>query len=406
MRDINVLSCFDGSSCGQLALKKLGIPIGAYYASEIDKYAIQVTQANFPNTIQVGDITKINLYRFNHHIDLMIGGSPCQGFSFAGHQLNFDDPRSKLFFDFIRIRDVLLPKYVLLENVRMSKESQDVISKYMGCEPTKINSALLSAQSRNRLYWFVQYDWDLGKYVPIHIDQPQDKGIKLKDILEDLPFGEIPQYLANNWSGVPRGDRVKSIDDDKANCLTASMYKGQIPTFVKKPNPTMSKEGLLHVGTANLKGHDSIKRVYSEEGKSPTLTTMGGGHREPKISMGRVVNRRLDENGTRKDNQMDLPFTTKVEVRQDDISNCLTTVEKDNVVVNQDEYLWRKLTPLECERLQTMPDNYTNHVSKTQRYKMIGNGWTVDVIAHILGSVDINSEKQWTKMYNETKERV
>jgi DNA-cytosine methyltransferase len=406
MREMNVLSCFDGASCGQLALKKLGIPIGVYYASEIDKYAMQVTQANFPNTIQVGDITKVSLHRFQHHIDLMMGGSPCQGFSFAGHQLNFDDPRSKLFFDFIRIRDELLPKYVLLENVRMSKESQDIISKYMGCEPTKINSSMLSAQSRNRLYWFVTYDWDLGKYVPIPINQPQDKDIKLKDILEDLPFGEIPNYLANHWGGVPRGDKVKSIDDNKANCLTASMYKGQIPTFVKKPNPTMSKEGLLHVGTANLKGHDSIKRVYSEDGKSPTLTTMGGGHREPKISMGRVVNRRLDENGVRKDDQLSLPLTAKVEVREDDISNCLTTVQKDNVVVNRDEYLWRKLTPLECERLQTMPDNYTNHVSKTQRYKMIGNGWTVDVIAHILGSVDINSEKQWTKMYNETEERV
>jgi len=189
------------------------------------------------------------------------------------------------------------------------------------------------------------------------------------------------------------------------------MYKGQIPTFIKKPNPTMSKEGLLHVGTANLKGHDSIKRVYSDEGKSPTLTTMGGGHREPKISMGRVVNRRLDENGVRKDNQMELPFTTKVEVRQDDLSNCLTTVEKDNVVVNQDEYLWRKLTPLECERLQTMPDNYTNHVSKTQRYKMIGNGWTVDVIAHILNSIKVieaydDAYNQWHKMHNETKEQV
>jgi DNA-cytosine methyltransferase len=405
MREMNVFAPFNGCNGGRIALDKLKIPIGAYYASEIDPYAIKVTQANHPDTIQLGDITKVRYTSFNHHIDLMMGGSPCQGFSFAGKQLNFDDPRSKLFFDFICIRDELLPKYVLLENVRMAKESQDIISKYMGCEPTKINSALLSAQSRNRLYWFVQYDWDLGKYVPIQIEQPQDKGIKLKDILEDLPFGEIPQYLANSWGGVPRGDKVKSIDDNKANCLTASMYKGQIPTFVKKPNPTMSKEGLLHVGTANLKGHDSIKRVYSEEGKSPTLTTMGGGHREPKISMGRVVNRRLDEHGVRKDDQLSLPFTTKVEVREDDISNCLTTVQKDNVVVNRDEYLWRKLTPLECERLQTMPDNYTNHVSKTQRYKMIGNGWTVDVIAHILGSVVINSEKQWAKMY-QTKERV
>ena len=405
MRKINVLSCFDGCSGGQLALQKAGIDVGTYYASEIDKYAMQVTQANFPNTIQVGDITKVSLHRFQHHIDLMMGGSPCQGFSFAGHQLNFDDPRSKLFFDFIRIRDELLPKYVLLENVRMAKESQDIISKYMGCEPTKINSADVSPQSRNRLYWFVTYDWDLGKYVPMHIPQPSKKNVVIRDILEDLPFGEIPNYLANSWGGVPRGDKVKSIDDAKANCLTASMYKGQIPTFIKKPNPSASKDGLIRVGTANLKGHDSIKRAYSADGKSPTLTTMQGGHREPKISMGRVVNRRLDENGVRKDNQMDLPFTTKVEVREDDVSNCLTTVEKDNVVVNRDEYLWRKLTPLECERLQTMPDNYTNHVSKTQRYKMIGNGWTIDVIAHILSSGNINSEKQWTKMY-QTEERV
>mgnify|MGYP000733975173 FL=1 len=405
MRKLNVFSAFDGCSGGQLALQKAGIDIDTYYASEIDKYAIEVTQANFPNTIQLGDITKVGFNRFNHHIDLMMGGSPCQGFSFAGKQLNFDDPRSKLFFDFIRIRDELTPKYVFLENVRMARESQDSISKYMGCEPTKIHSADVSPQSRNRLYWFVMYDWDLGKYVPIHIPQPPKKNIVIRDLLQDLPFGEIHEHLANSWGGIPRGDKVKSVDDAKANCLTASMYKGQIPTFIKKPNPSASKDGLIRVGTANLKGHDSIKRVYSADGKSPTLTTMQGGHREPKISMGRVVNRRLDENGVRKDNQMDLPFTPKVEVREDDVSNCLTTVEKDNVVVNRDDYLWRKLTPLECERLQTMPDNYTNHVSKTQRYKMIGNGWTIDVIAHILNSGNINSEKQWTKMY-QTKEMV
>jgi DNA (cytosine-5)-methyltransferase 3A len=385
---MNVFSCFDGASCGQLALTKLGIPITNYYASEIDKYAIQVTQANFPNTIQLGDITIVDTSQLPK-IDLMMGGSPCQGFSFAGKQLNFEDPRSKLFFDFIRLRDKLKPKYVLLENVRMKKESEDIISDYMGCSPIRINSSLLSAQSRNRLYWFSELVDD--KYVPINVSQPQDKGIFIKDILEELPFGDIPNYLANNWGGEPRGNKVKSIDDPKANCLTASMYKGQIPTYIKKiipkENPTVSKDGLIRVGSADLNGHDYLKRVYSRHGKAPTLTANGGGNLEPKVGIARIVNRRLDENGTRKDYQLELPFTKVIELRQDDKSNCLTTLQKDNVVVKEEVYGWRKLTPLECERLQTMPDNYTNHVSNSQRYKMIGNGWTVDVIAHILKGI-------------------
>jgi len=385
---MNVLSCFDGASCGQLALQKLGIPISNYYASEIDKYAIQVTQANFPNTIQLGDITKVDVSQLPK-IDLMMGGSPCQGFSFAGKQLNFEDPRSKLFFDFIRIRDKLKPKYVLLENVRMKKESEDIISDYMGCSPIKINSSLLSAQSRNRLYWFVELVD--GNYVPINVNQPQDKGIFIKDILEELPFGDIPNYLANNWGGEPRGNKVKSVEDPKANCLTASMYKGQIPTYIKKiipkENPTTSKDGLIRVGSADLNGHDYLKRVYSKHGKAPALTANGGGNREPKVGIARIVNRRLDENGTRKDYQLELPFTKVIEMRKDDKCGTLTTLQKDNVVVKEEVYGWRKLTPLECERLQTMPDNYTNHVSNTQRYKMIGNGWTVDVIAHILKGI-------------------
>jgi len=341
---MNVLSCFDGASCGQLALTKLGIPITNYYASEIDKYAIQVTQANFPNTIQLGDITTVDTKQLLQEtqltkIGLMMGGSPCQGFSFSGKRLNFEDPRSKLFFDFIKLRDIVKPKYVLLENVRMNKDSEDIISKYMGGSPIKINSSLLSAQSRNRLYWFAKLVGD--KYVPVLTMQPQDKGIVIKDILEELPFGDIPNYLANSWAGEPRGNKVKSVDDPKANCLTASMYKGQIPTYIKKliptDNPTASKDGLIRVGSADLKGFDCIKRVYSKDGKAPTLTTMQGGHREPKVAVS--------------------------------------------------DYAWRKLTPLECERLQTMPDNYTNHVSNSQRYKMIGNGWTVDVIAHILKGI-------------------
>ena len=374
---MNVLSLFDGMSCGQIALNKAGIKYDAYFASEVDKYAIKVAQANYPNTIQIGDVTKVDHTRLPFGgIDLLMGGSPCQGFSFAGKQLNFDDPRSKLFFEFIRLRDELKPKYVLLENVRMKKESENVITKYMGFSPQAMNSADVSAQNRHRLYWFGYLNESL-EYEQIPISPIKDKGIVIKDILEDLPFEDIPNYLNNTWCGRRRGDLVKSVDDPKAHCLTASMWKGQIPTFVKKP---------VQVGVAdNIKGYDIIKRVYSPNGKSPTLTTMQGGHRQPKVAIGRIVNRRLDENGVRKDNQLELPFTKQLEVSSADKSNCLTTVQKDNVVVHRE--LYRKLTPLECERLQTVPDNYTNHVSKTQRYKMLGNGWTVDMIAHIFKGI-------------------
>jgi DNA-cytosine methyltransferase len=367
-RPLNILSLFDGMSCARIALDRLGLQVNNYYACEIDKYAIQVSTANYPDIQQIGDITAIKADDYPN-IDLLIGGSPCQGFSFAGKQLAFDDPRSKLFFEFVRVLREVKPKYFLLENVRMKQEYQDVISEHLGVKPIKINSAIFSAQSRNRFYW---------TNIPLN-EIPEDRGIVLADILEEVPFGEMPNYLANHWGGEPRADKVKGVTDPKANCLTASMYKGQIPTFVKQLKPN-------HVGTAvDIKGHDSIKRVYSPNGKSPTLTTMGGGHREPKVSMGRVVNRRLDENGVRKDNQMELPFTPKVEVRQDDKSNCLTTVQKDNVVVHdKEQYTYRKLTPLECERLQTVPDNYTNYVSNTQRYKMLGNGFTVEVIAFLL----------------------
>ena len=388
----DVVSLFDGMSCGQIALNRVGIDYRNYYACEIENYPMQVTQKNYPDTIQLGDVTKFTpsvASKWDIECDLLMGGSPCQGFSFAGKQLNFDDPRSKLFFEFIRIRDMLQPKYILLENVRMKKESQDVISKFIGFEPQMINSADVSAQNRHRLYWFGCFNEYIDGYEQIPIPQIEDKGIVISDILENLPFHKIPNYLENEWCGKRRGDMVKSVDDPKANCLTASMWKGQIPTYVKKP---------IQVGNAtNIKGYDIIKRVYSPNGKSPTLTTMQGGHREPKVAIGRLVNRRLDKNGVRKDDQLELPFTRQLEVSDSDKSNCLTTVHKDNVVVQKE--LYRKLTPLECERLQTVPDNYTQFgkyndkkqewdtISNTQRYKMLGNGWTVDVIAHIFKGV-------------------
>ena len=304
---INVFSMFDGMSCGQLALKKAGIKVNTYHASEIDKYAMSITKKNFPSTLQMGDITKLEDWRLKLikdeiGIDLVIGGSPCQGFSFAGNQLNFEDPRSKLFFDFVRVLKILKPKYFLLENVRMKKESQDIISEYMGVEPVAINSNLVSAQNRHRLYW-----------TNIPFDMPEDKETMLADILED---------------GV--------TDREKSHCLDANYFKGGNlkSYFQKHRRQLVFTNRCIQVGEADLKGFDIIKRVYSPEGKAPTLTTMGGGHREPKVIV--------------------------------------------------DELTWRKLSCLECERLQTVPDGYTEGVSNTQRYKMLGNGMTVDVIAHIL----------------------
>ena len=383
---MNVLSCFDGCSGGQLALQKANIKVDNYYASEIDKYAIKVTQANFPNTIQVGDITNYlanPMYlqvRDVPKIDLLMGGSPCQGFSFAGKNLNFTDPRSKLFFEFIRLKNGLNPKYFLLENVKMKKESMDIITKYMGVEPIEINSSLLSAQNRKRLYWTnIPFDADI-----------KDKGLVLKDILEPEENIE-PKYLAGNnliinYRG---GNQLNPTYKSQANTIHDTSKKSPCVCAGTHGYAIGYVERCLQVGAADLKGYDIIKRVYSVEGKSPALTTMQGGHREPKIMRGgSIINRKINpKTGKRDDYNPNIKAKARIEVRADDKSGCLTTVQKDNVVVNGEQRYWRKLTPLECERLQTIPDNYTNHVSNSQRYKMIGNGWTVDVIAQILKGI-------------------
>ena len=352
---MNVLSLFDGMSCGQIALNRAGVKYDKYFASEVDKYAIKVAQANYPHTHQMGDVKQVQKsYFIDDPIDLLMGGSPCQGFSVAGKQLDFNDPRSKLFFEFVRLKESLKPKYFLMENVPMKQESQDIISRYLDVKPVMINSSLFSAQNRKRLYW---------TNIPFDIPT-EDKGIILQDILED---GIANEAMTNQ--------------DGKAHCITAR-YNGAVWwNSIQRKQRTM-----VQVGEAdNIKGFDSIKRIYSPNGKAPTLTTMQGGHREPKVAIGRIVNRRLNEHGVRKDNQLDLPFTNQLEVSDTDKSNCLTTFTKDNVLVNGMQ--WRKLTPVECERLQTVPDNYTNHVSNSQRYKMLGNGWTIDVIAHILRGI-------------------
>ena len=410
MKSINVLSLFDGMSCGQIALDQLGIPVKNYFAAEIDKYAIQVAQANYPDTAHLGDVQNIKTsgthlmdeFDCGHKIDLLIGGSPCQGFSFAGKQLNFDDPRSMLFFEYVRLLKALKPKYFLMENVKMKKESMDIITEYLGVEPVEINSNLVSAQNRKRLYW---------TNIPMD-GLPDDKGILLKDILEPIDQIEDSYYYSDkSIAYMERGnDKWQQAGDRRADRYTQT--------------PETEKAFTI---TANF--HKGVPYNYFDDAS--------------RVKGGRIVNRRLDEDGKRQDYDKDIPLQTMLELRTDDKSNCLTTVQKDTVLADPlilqkgrgynkgglkaldgktptlstsswehnnhlvyrekskcvrsggrgsyDRHEWdsvdkhhiRKLTVTECERLQTVPDGYTDHVSKTQRYKMLGNGWTVDVIKHI-----------------------
>ena len=374
---MKILSLFDGMSCGQLAIDRIGIKNYTYYASEIDKYAIQIARKNFPNTIHLGDVTSIKSANLPK-IDLLIGGSPCQGVSFAGKQLAFDDPRSQLFFEFVRLLKELKPKYFLLENVRMKKEYLDIITKYLGVEPVLINSSLFSAQNRQRYYW---------TNIPFNKNMV-DKGIILKDILETNPneVVKMSDKFVNRQMKNVKGKCFIDETKHKASNLSAMEYvkNGRQGDYLACDYDGKPKQ----VGIAvDINGHDILKRVYSPEGKSPTINSMNGGNREPKVVCGRMIGRyKID--GKRQDHKGSIAgkSTQMLELRKDQKTNNLSTVQKDNVLTKNDLY-WRKLTPRECERLQTVPDNYTVGVSNTQRYKMLGNGWTVDVISHIFNNL-------------------
>lgn len=324
MKPITVLSLFDGISCGRVALERAGIPVNTYYASEIDKYAIQVTQKNYPNTIRLGDVTKIDFKQFEGKVDLLIGGSPCQDLSIAGKRKGLAGERSGLFYKYVEALETIKPKYFLLENnVGMPKEAYEEISQLMGCYPIMINSALVSAQSRKRFYWtnIGEKEYDLFGFPTCAIPQPKDKGIILKDILLN-GIGVITESYGNQI------DKVTN----KAATLLARDFKGfgnQTTIGVLAP---------IKLGTLN-DSNSLANRIYSVNAKSVTLKSNGGG------------------------------------------GGANTGLYKVNLP--NGDYIIRKLYPLECERLQTLPDNYTEGISNTQRYKCIGNGWTVDVIAHI-----------------------
>lgn len=307
---MNVLSLFDGMSCGQIALGRSGINVQNYFASEIDKYAIRITIKNYPQTIQLGDINNWESWELPK-IDLLIGGSPCQGFSIAGKQLNFNDHRSKLFFKFADILKSLKLKNpgikFILENVKMKQEYQDVISNILGVDPIFIDSALVSAQSKKRLYW--------TNIAGVSI--PNDKKIILGDIIENGYVDKLKSYCID--ANYMKGGNIKQY-----------FYKRRRQLVFDKP-----------IRIKNIGNGGQGERVYSINGKSVCLSALGGG-------MGAKTGL----------------YETEIGIR--------------------------KLTPTECERLQTVPDNYTAGVSDTQRYKMLGNGFTVNVISHILNCMKVD----------------
>jgi len=353
---MNVLSLFDGMSCGQIALNRIGLKPAKYYAAEIDKYAIKVTQANYPKTIQLGSVTEWREWGVNwSSIDLVTGGFPCQAWSMAGKQLGDKDERGMLFWvmlDIMKHAKSHNPKIkFLIENVKMKKEFEEYITHHteqaLGeVNKVLINSALVSAQNRNRYYWT---NW--------HVEHPEDKGIVLADIIEG-----------------------GFVDRDNAHCIDANYYKGgNLKSYFEKHRRQLVFDTPQRAVTAtDIKDHDYNKRIYSVHGKCPALAASSGGNLEPKILCG-AMRGRYNESGK---------ITQKIEQRKDEKTNTLTTVQKDNFLVEKGKQ-YRKLTPIECERLQTVPDNYTNHVSNTQRYKMLGNGWTVDVIAHIFSQMEL-----------------
>ncbi len=377
---MNVLSLFDGMSCTRIALERLGIDVNNYYASEIDKYAIKVSEENYPHIIQIGDVTDWQSWDIDwSSIDLVIGGFPCQSWSLAGKQLGDKDERGKLFWVMLDVMKKVIENnpnaYYLMENVKMKKEFEEYITFHTeqalpNVNKYLINSALVSAQNRVRYYWTNI----LG------VEQPKQRGIVLRDILETNTSNEYlaGENLQKNYKG---GNQLNPNYKSQAN--TIHDVDGKSGTICAGThgyaNGYVAIDKPIQVGEAvDINGHDILKRVYSEDGKSPTLNTCTGGNREPKVLAGAWRGRYKADGSTEQ----------KLEVRRGGKTNSLTTVQKDNVVV-KDEVYWRKLIPIECERLQTVPDDYTNHVSNTQRYKMLGNGFTVEVICHILNNMEI-----------------
>jgi len=453
-----VLSLFDGISCGQEALKKAGISTRIFLASEIEKYPKMITRKNHPLTVQLGDVRNVVADDLPH-VNLLMGGSPCTGFSFAGKGLAFDDPRSALFFEFVRLLRECEPDYFLLENVMMKQEFKDIITEHLGVEPVMINSSLVSAQNRKRLYWtnipgvgqpddlqinlidviengYVEEEKSAtiknqyyksskanfersgtfhatGVITNRPITQPEDKGILLKDVLEDFV-----------------GDKHSELEKHILSGKTVEKITRHNNRIVKEQsNP--DKSAAIHAGYYKMGGRDQQYlidrepkvlivpekvRVRKYEVDIPKLQALLKEHRKPMREIAEALNvkKTTVEHWFRTDNCFSIPDAdvwfelkeylnietnefdasiTEFEIRDgrydmaDRVYNPeykAPTVVASNVSKVLTHPTYRKLSPVECERLQTLSDNYTEGISNTQRYKALGNGWTVDVIVHIL----------------------
>ena len=450
-RVMRVLSLFDWMACWYEALQRAWIPIDKYYASEIDKYAIQIATKNHPDIIEIWDVCEVKWEDYQD-IDLLIWGSPCQWFSVAGKMLNFNDPRSKLFFEYVRLLREVKPKYFLLENVKMKKERQDIISRELWVEPIEINSSLVSAQSRRRLY---------RTNIP-SVSQPKDKWILLKDILEDnvdekyyLTDSQLEMISKWKWLEKPL-ENVKTPND---KIWTLTTHVAKMSNSIKLVSVV---DGEVRVKQATKQWYivandgDGISLAYPSSttrrwrvirGKANTLTTQWESYvinipqkvkvrkyevdiewlkkllKEHKSLTCNEIAEKLNQPLTKVQHwfrsdksfaipdpeiRLDLKQLLWIEDDKFDKSilefeerewvyekaerkilaewkmTTLTATNNDDIV---DKYRIRKLTPIECERLQTLPDNYTEWVSDTQRYKMLGNGWTVEVISHIFSFI-------------------
>lgn len=413
---MNILSLFDGMSCGQQALERCGFKVDKYFASEIDKYAIKVTMANYPDTIQLGSVVDIDGYKLPK-IDLLMGGSPCQSFSFAGKrkgmatkceteiltlehylQLKADgfefEGQSYLFWEYMRLLNEVKPKYFLLENVEMGEKWERILSKAIGVNGVHINSSLVSAQNRKRIYWTnigMESSGLFGDMQSI-IKQPKDKGILLKDVLES----EVDEkyFLSDTMINSFNIKTKKYNDLGGGFCFKPTEGNNKGRTITNPGKNRMDDNFIIYNNkrlTETIEKHkenldqgtliDSYNQSIHKD-KSITIST--------RINNGNthiVNNKSLNKNQQKKFNpniNADKSNTlTLAQGRAGSSGEYMDAVSKIAKLISR----IRRLTPIECERLQTIKDNYTNHVSDSQRYKMLGNGWTIDVICHILNYI-------------------